>query len=64
MKDLVVGLLLGFSVGAISYFLVDGVLNKAAREASANQQEQTQVQLRVLQQMCPEVLQKAGVQKK
>lgn len=63
MKDLVIGVLLGFSAGVVSYFLVDGTLNKAARAASVQQQRELQTQLDMLQKMCPEVLQKVQSKK-
>jgi hypothetical protein len=63
MKDIIIGLLLGFTVGVTSYYLVDGIQNKAARAAAAQQQSQVQGQLGMLQQMCPEVLKKVEQKK-
>lgn len=63
MKDLLTGLLIGFAVGCTSYYLVDGVQNKAARAAAVQQQTQVQGQLGLLQQMCPEVLKKVEQKK-
>lgn len=54
-----IGILLGFTVGVTSYYLVDGVLNKAARASASQQQSQVQAQVNVLRQMCPEVLKAA-----
>ena len=62
MKELLTGLLLGFCVGVSCYYLVDGQLNKGARAQQAQRQQEAQAQLNMLQQLCPEVLQRAQAQ--
>lgn len=63
MKDLTIGLLLGFVVGVTCYYLGDGALNRNARaDAVANQKNQ-QAQLEVLKSLCPDVLKNAQAQK-
>lgn len=62
MKDLALGIFLGFflglCVGITQYYLGEGRASQAAREAQLQATRTQQAQVDMLKQMCPEVLQK------
>lgn len=58
MKDLIIGLVLGFVFGVVIYFLGDGQINMSARASAVAQQAKTQTQLDMLAKLCPDVLKK------
>lgn len=62
MKELLIGLLVGFTLGVCSYLLVDGALNNVARAATAQQQREVKTQIRLMNKLCPKMLEKLEIQ--